>query len=53
MDRRGSRRRTVSIERGIVAGPDGLVEKGTKTHSARRVSLGARTMASVADHREA
>jgi len=34
---------TVSIERGIVDGPDGLVEKGTKTHSARRVSLDAGT----------
>ncbi len=43
---------TVSIERGIVAGPTGLVEKGTKTHSARRVSLDARTTESVADHRE-
>jgi hypothetical protein len=32
--------------------PDGLVEKGTTTHSARRVSLDARTTAAVADHRE-
>jgi integrase len=43
---------TVSIERGIVSGPHGLVEKGTKTHSARHVSLDSRTMAAVADHRE-
>jgi integrase len=43
---------TVSIERGIVDGPHGLVEKGTKTHSVRRVSLDARTMSAVADHRE-
>jgi integrase len=43
---------TVSIERGIVLGPDGLVEKGTKTHSARRVSLDAGTVGAVADHRE-
>ena len=43
---------TVSIERGIVLGPDGLVEKGTKTHSARRVSLDAGTAGAVADHRE-
>lgn len=45
-------RATVSIERGIVSGPHGLVEKGTKTHSARRVSLDAQTMSAVADHRE-
>jgi integrase len=43
---------TVSIERGIVLGPDGLVEKGTKTHSARRVSLDAGTAEAVADHRD-
>ncbi len=29
----------VSIERGIVMGPNGLVEKDTKTHQARRVAL--------------
>jgi len=44
--------KAVSIERAIVAGPDGLVEKGTKTHSARRVSLDVRTVASLVDHRE-
>ena len=43
---------TVSIERGIVLGPHGLVEKGTKTHSARRVSLDAGTVGALADHRE-
>ena len=42
---------TVSIERGIVEGPDGLVEKRTKTHSARRVSLDVRTAAVVEEHR--
>jgi integrase len=42
---------TVSIERGIVEGPDGLVEKGTKTHSARRVSLDSRTAAELEEHR--
>jgi integrase len=41
---------TVSIERGIVEGPDGLVEKGTKTHSARRVSLDARTASVLEEH---
>ena len=40
----------VSIERGIVSGPDGLVEKGTKTHSSRRVSLDAGTAAALVDH---
>ncbi len=30
---------SVSIGRGLVSGPDGLVMKDTKTHSARRVSL--------------
>ncbi len=42
---------SVSIERGIVMGPDGLVEKGTKTHSARRVSLDAATVGVLTDHR--
>ncbi len=43
---------TVSIERGIVTGPNGLVEKDTKTHSARRVSLDAGTAAAVAKQHE-
>lgn len=43
---------TVSIERGVVVGPNGLVEKGTKTHSARRVSLDAGTAAAVAKQHE-
>jgi integrase len=34
--------RTVDIHRGIVFGPKGLVEKDTKTHAARRVSLDVR-----------
>ena len=42
--------RTVSIRRGVVMGPDGLVEKDTKTHSARRVSLDARTSSVLSDH---
>ncbi|MEM8621488.1 MAG: site-specific integrase [Actinomycetota bacterium] len=45
-------RATVSIERGIVNGPNGLVEKGTKTHSARRVSLDVGTASVLAEHRE-
>jgi integrase len=39
----------VWIHRGVVVGMDGLVEKDTKTHSARRVSLDARTAAVLAD----
>jgi integrase len=41
----------VSIERGVVFGPDGLAEKDTKTHAARRVALDAATMAALAAHR--
>jgi integrase len=40
----------VYIGRGVVAGTDGLVEKDTTTHAARKVALDARTLASVADH---
>ena len=42
----------VSIARGMVAGIDGLVEKDTKTHAARRVSLDAATVAVLRDHRD-
>jgi integrase len=42
---------TVRIERGVVAGPDGLVEKGTKTHAVRRVALDARTVEVIRAHR--
>ena len=31
--------RTVAISRGVVTGPDGLVEKDTKSHAARRIAL--------------
>ena len=37
----------LSIERGMVFGPDGLVEKDTKTHAVRRVALDAGTLASL------
>lgn len=43
---------TVAIARGVVSGPDGLVEKDTKTHASRRVSLDAGTVGALADHRE-
>ena len=42
--------RTVAIRRGIVAGPDGLVEKDTKSHAARRVALDERALVLLADH---
>lgn len=41
---------TVAIRRGIVLGNEGLVEKGTKTHGSRRVSLDAMTTAALAQH---
>lgn len=44
--------RTVDIHRGIVFGPDGLVEKDTKTHAARRVSLDARTIGLLSEHHQ-
>lgn len=40
----------VRIERGVVNGPDGLVEKDTKTHTARRVALDSRTVGIVRLH---
>ncbi len=42
----------VTISRGIVMGPDGLVEKDTKTHQARRVALDSDTTRRLATHRE-
>jgi integrase len=44
-------KRSVWISRGIVLGDDGLVEKDTKTHAARRVSLDATTVAAMTAHR--
>jgi integrase len=42
---------SVWISRGIVLGDDGLVEKDTKTHVARRVSLDPTTVAAMNAHR--
>lgn len=42
----------IAIKRGIVLGPDGLVEKDTKTHQSRTVSLDPTTRAVVEQHRE-
>jgi len=44
-------KRTVWISRGLVLGDDGLVEKDTKTHAARRVSLDRTTVAAMTAHR--
>jgi len=41
----------VSIERGVVFGPDGLAEKDTKRHAARRVALDGATVSALAAHR--
>ena len=46
-------RGVVTISRGIVNGPDGLVEKDTKTHQARRVTLDSATVAVLSSHHEA
>jgi integrase len=43
--------RRVFIARGIVAGPDGLVEKDTKTHAARNIALDSMTSKALAQHR--
>jgi hypothetical protein len=40
----------LSIERGMVFGPDGLVEKDTKTHAVRRVARDAATVAALDAH---
>jgi len=44
-------KRSVGISRGIVLGDDGLVEKDTKTHAARPVSLDPTTVAAMTAHR--
>ncbi|MGH9154499.1 MAG: tyrosine-type recombinase/integrase [Acidimicrobiales bacterium] len=41
----------LTISRAIVAGPDGLVAKDTKTHAARNVSLDATCVAALVAHR--
>ena len=42
--------RTVAISRGVVTGPDGLVEKDTKSHATRRIALDDTALAVLADH---
>ena len=44
-------RRRLTIGRGIAHGPDGPVEKDTKTHLVQRVALDARTLVLLEDHR--
>lgn len=41
------------IARSIVDGAGGYVEKGTKTHAARRIALGESMVAALARHRDA
>jgi integrase len=43
----------LTISRGLVVGPDGLVEKDTKTHQVRRVALDAATVETLRVHRSA
>lgn len=43
--------RTVTIQRSLVGGTDGFVEKDTKTHAARCVALDDETVEILADHR--
>jgi integrase len=42
----------VKVGRAIVMGPDGLIEKDTKTHASRQVSLDPTTLALLREHRE-
>lgn len=42
----------LTVSRGIVSGPDGLVEKDTKTHASRRVSLDGTTIEALRTHRD-
>lgn len=43
----------IRIRRGIVNGPDGLTEKDTKTHAARRIAIDAGTAGVLSRHRAA
>ena len=43
---------SMTIRRAIVVGPNGLVEKDTKTHSVRRVALDAGTVQMLAGYRD-
>jgi integrase len=45
-------RGTLTIARGIVLGPDGIVEKDTKTHQVRRVALDPTTIVVLVNHRQ-
>jgi len=43
--------RTVLIARAMVLGSDGMVERGTKLHAARRIALDADTIDALSEHR--
>jgi integrase len=45
-------RKSLTIRRGVVAGPNGLVEKDTKTHASRRVALDDEVIAALTAHRD-
>jgi integrase len=45
-------RRQLHVRRGVVRGPDGLVEKDTKTHAARVIALDDRTASVLGTHLE-
>lgn len=42
----------IAISHGLVLGPDGLVEKDTKVHAVRTVSIDATALSMLAQHRE-
>jgi integrase len=46
-------RAVLTISRGLVVGPDGLVEKDTKTHQVRRIALDPATVEALRMHRSA
>jgi integrase len=45
-------RKSLTIRRGVVAGPNGLVEKDTKTHASRRVALDDEVVVALTAHRD-
>ena len=45
--------RVIEISRGLVVGPNGLVEKDTKTHQSRRVAIDAGTVEALVAYRTA
>ena len=52
VDRRGLRPQVADDPSWVVAGPNGLVEKDTKTHASRRVALDDEVVAALTAHRD-